>query len=96
MDGVVTERGITMSRLMIALLLSIAATSTATAQMAPKRPLEDVLAGCNARTYTPNFCDRVAAFARSRYGSNVTVVQWNSAAAAISAKMRQERRAGPR
>jgi hypothetical protein len=47
------------------------------------------VASTTSRGFRPAGCQRVADFARSRYGSQVTVSEWNSAAAVISAKERK-------
>jgi hypothetical protein len=47
------------------------------------------VASTTARGFQPAGCQRVADFARSRYGSQVTVSQWNSAAGVIGAKERK-------
>jgi hypothetical protein len=70
------------------------AASSANAQ-ARTMPVAEVEAGCRARGrtlgYTAEYCARVAAAARSRYGNDVTATQWNSAAAVTGYKARQGR-----
>jgi hypothetical protein len=71
----------------------IAASTTAQAQGLRKLPLATFEAYCHkeqaARGFTTGHCARGAAIARSRYGSDVTVVQWNSAMGVVRNQMRQ-------
>jgi hypothetical protein len=81
-----------MRRIFIAMSLVGLTATTASAQ-GVKRPISDTEAWCRAsradKGYGDDNCKRFADFARSRYGSTATVAEWNSAVAAVGAKMRK-------
>jgi hypothetical protein len=77
-----------------AAITASAVSSTATvAQSLRKLPLSTFEAYCHreqaGRGFTTGHCARGAAIARSRYGNEITVIQWNSAMGVVRNQMRQ-------
>jgi hypothetical protein len=73
--------------------LTVLAASTPAGAQTRTASVSAIEAGCRVRGrtlgYGAEYCARVAEAARSRYGDQVTVMQWNSAAAVTGHKVRQ-------
>jgi hypothetical protein len=74
----------------VAFFVSTGASSPASAQAAPRQyEATEINAHCKRAYGNDPFCDVVLGMVRSRYGSKVTMMQWNSQVGVYRHKRRQ-------
>jgi hypothetical protein len=83
-----------MVRIAVALVTCSIGSSALQAQVQPRKwPVSMLEANCRAgqagRNMNPDYCNRTTAVARSRYGGDVTLYQWNSAVEVVRNQIRQ-------
>jgi hypothetical protein len=84
-----------MKRFAVAFISCTLTSTAALAQMVPSKwPVATMEAKCrvnqSGRDMNPDYCNRTAVIARSRYGNDVTMYQWNSAVGVVRNQIRQD------